>query len=498
MDKVRVRFAPSPTGYLHVGNARTALFNWLFARQNKGNYILRIEDTDVQRSESEYENKLIQDLRWLGLDWDEGPDEGGDYGPYRQSLRMDVYASYAQTLMDRGRAYYCFCRPEELKKERDKALAQGKTPVYSGRCRGLSIEESKKRVKAGEDAVIRLLTPDEGTMTFHDRVRGSLSFQLALIGDPILIRSNGHPSYNYAVVIDDALMKVSHVIRGEDHLINTVRQLLLYEALQFEPPQFAHLSMVMGKDNTRLSKRHGATSIHQFVQQGILPSALFNYLALLGWSHPEGKEILSKRELIESFDLGKASRSSAVFDYDKLYWINREHIKSLSERERAEKASFYLKDTGYLPDSLTQDQKNWLTKATAHLIKGVNKLSDIPEKFSIFFDFSPEKMDDEARKVLETDCGKKVVKALDEKLNKQRKIDFDRLSHISSEVKKDTGCQGKELFHPIRVAITARTSGLDLDKFIPLLEEGSSLNFPVSIKNCAQRVTEVRRFIQGT
>jgi len=498
MKKVRVRFAPSPTGYLHVGNARTALFNWLYARKNKGSFILRVEDTDIKRSEQEYEHRLIKDLRWLGLDWDEGPDKKGGYGPYRQSLRIDVYHSYAKTLIEKGKAYYCFCHPDDLKKERDKALAAGKTPVYSGRCRELPIEKSKERVKAGEDAVIRLLTPDKGTMTFHDMVRGSLSFQLALIGDPVLIRSNGHPSYNYAVVVDDALMKISHVIRGEDHLINTIRQLLLYEAFQFDPPQFAHLSMVMGKDNSRLSKRHGATSVYQFSQEGFLASALFNYLALLGWSHPKGKEVLSKKELIHRFDLSKVSRSSAIFDYDKLYWINREHIKNISDREKAEKAFVYLKKVGYLPESLTQDQWDWLEKAASDLVKGVNKFSDVPEKFSIFFDFSPEKMEDDARKVLETDCGKKVVKSLDERLNKERGLDFDRLSAISREIKKDTGCQGQELFQPLRVAITAQTSGLDLNKFISLVEEGSSMDFSVPIKDCIQRVTEVSRFIQGT
>jgi len=497
MKKVRVRFAPSPTGYLHVGNARTALFNWLFARQNKGVYILRVEDTDIERSEREYEDRLIKDLGWLGLDWDEGPDKGGDYGPYRQSLRVDQYNAYAQALIDQGKAYYCFCSPEELKREREKALAQGKTPVYSGRCRGLPVGESKKRVKAGEEAVVRLLTPDKGTLTFHDIVRGSLSFQLGLIGDPVLIRSNGTPSYNYAVVIDDALMKISHVIRGEDHLINTVKQLLLYKALGFDPPLFAHLSMVMGKDNTRLSKRHGATSVYQFSQQGILSLALFNYLALLGWSPPDGREVLSKKELVEGFDLTKASRSAAIFDYDKLYWINRQHIKQLSEKEKAEKALIELKKAGYLPERLSHRQWHWLEKAVVPLSRGINKFSDIAEKFSIFFKFSPESMTVEARRVLETDCGRKVVIALYEKLNREKKIDFDRLSLISGDIKKETGCKGKDLFHPLRVALTAQISGLDLDTFIPLVEEGSQLDFPVPIKGCAQRAAEVSRFIHG-
>jgi nondiscriminating glutamyl-tRNA synthetase len=498
MEKVRVRFAPSPTGYVHIGNARTALFNWLFARQKKGVYILRIEDTDIERSEREYEDRLVKDLRWLGLDWDEGPDKGGDYGPYRQSLRIDQYNKYAQSLIERGKAYYCFCSQEELKKERDKALAQGRTPVYSGRCRNLPLEESRQRVKDGEEAVVRLLTPDKGTLTFHDIVRGSLSFQLGLIGDLVLIRSNGIPSYNYAVVIDDALMKISHVIRGEDHLINTVKQLLLYRALGFAPPQFAHLSMVMGKDNTRLSKRHGATSVYQFSQQGILPSALFNYLALLGWSPPDGREVLLKKELVEGFDLAKASRSAAIFDYDKLYWINRQHIKKLSDKERAERVLEELKKAGYLPEGLNHKQWHWLEKAAVPLSEGINKFSDITEKFSVFFKFAPEGMTAEARRVLETDCGRKVVTALNEKLNRKKEIGFDRLSVISRDIKKDTGCKGKDLFHPLRVVLTAQISGLDLDKFIPLVEEGSRLGFPLPIKGCAQRAAEVFHFIHGT
>jgi len=498
MKKVRVRFAPSPTGYLHVGNARTALFNWLFARQNKGVYILRVEDTDIERSEREYEDRLIKDLRWLGLDWDEGPDIGGDFGPYRQSLRMDSYNEYAADLIDQRKAYYCFCSPEELKKEREEAFSRGRTPVYSGRCRDLPVGESKQRVKAGEKAVVRLLTPDKGALNFHDMVRGSLSFQLSLIGDPVLIRSNGIPSYNYAVVIDDALMKISHVIRGEDHLINTVKQLLLYKALGFAPPLFAHLSMVMGKDNTRLSKRHGATSVYQFSQQGILSSALFNYLALLGWAPPDGREVLSKNELIEGFDLTKASRSAAIFDYDKLYWINRQHMKKLTDKEKAEKIFVELKKAGYLPDSMDHKQWQWLEKAAAPLSKGINTFSDIKEKFLVFFKFSPETMTAEARKVIETECGRKVVTALDEKLNREKNIDIDRLSVISRDIKKDTGCKGKDLFHPLRVALTAQISGLDLDTFIPLVEEGSQLNFPVPIKGCAQRAAEISRFIRGT
>jgi glutamyl-tRNA synthetase len=338
MERVRVRFAPSPTGFLHIGNARTALFNWLFARQNNGVFVLRIEDTDVERSEVEFEKSLTDDLRWLGLDWDEGPDAEGDFGPYRQSQRLELYRSHTQKLLDEGKAYYCFCSPEEIEKERQKALAAGEMPVYSGKCCSLTSEEARRRLDSGEAAAVRLRTPRTGDISYDDLVRGNLSFDLSLIGDPVIVRSSGLPAYNYAVVIDDALMKITHIIRGEDHISNTPRQLLVYEALSFSPPLFAHLSMVMGKDNTRLSKRHGATAVEQFEKEGILSSALFNYLSLLGWAPPDGHEVLTREELVSLFDLKKVSRSSAIFDYDKLSWINRQHIKELTPRQKAELA----------------------------------------------------------------------------------------------------------------------------------------------------------------
>jgi len=374
MIEVRVRFAPSPTGFLHVGNARTALFNWLFARQHKGVFILRIEDTDVERSAQEYEAMLKGELQWLGLSWDEGPDIGGDYGPYRQSLRLSIYNKYTQRLLAEEKAYYCFCSPQQLEKERKEALASGRIPIYSGRCRSLLPQETQQRIASGEQAAVRLKTPQSGAISYHDLVRGKLSFDLKLIGDPILVRSSGLPAYNYAVVIDDALMKISHVIRGEDHISNTPRQLLVYQALGLEPPQFAHLSLVMGKDGARLSKRHGATAVAEFQRQGILALALFNYLALLGWAPPEGQEILSREELVELFDLTRVSRSSAIFDYDKLYWINRQHIKQLSSQEKARLAYPYLKKARLLPEKMTAAHWRWLEKAVESMVEGVMNL----------------------------------------------------------------------------------------------------------------------------
>ncbi len=491
MEKVRVRFAPSPTGFLHVGNARTALFNWLFARQKKGIFILRVEDTDVERSAEEYEKRLIEDLRWLGLDWDEGPDIGGELGPYRQSQRLETYGNYSRELLEGDKAYYCFCPPEELEREREEALGSGRMPIYSGRCRSIPLNKARQRIDSGERAAIRLKTPDKGTISYDDLVRGTLTFDLKLIGDPILVRSNGLPAYNYAVVIDDYLMKISHVIRGEDHISNTPRQLLAYKALSFTPPQFAHLPMVMGKDNTRLSKRHGATAVDQFEKMGFLSSALFNYLAFLGWAPPEGKEVLTKNELVELFDLSRVSRSSAIFDYDKLNWINRQQIKKLASAELAGRAYPYLRETNLLPGTMTEAHWKWLEKAVRSLIEGVNRFSELPAAFSLIFEFFPSEMDEEARNIVQSEAATKVISLFKEKIESLKELSYDRFVSITEEIKKETGYKGKNLYHPLRVALTARASGLELDKFIPLVEEGAKLSFPKKIKNCLHRVTEI-------
>ncbi len=498
MEKVRVRFAPSPTGFLHVGNARTALFNWLFARQKGGVFVLRVEDTDIERSAVEYEKRLIEDLGWLGLDWDEGPDVGGGLGPYRQSERIEIYRKFAQELLERGKAYHCFCPPGELEREREEALSSGKMPIYSGKCRSIPLEEAKKRISAGEKAAVRLKTPEEGGISYNDLIRGTLSFDLELIGDPILVRSNGLPAYNYAVVIDDFLMKITHVIRGEDHISNTPRQLLVYQALSFSPPQFAHVPLVMGKDNARLSKRHGATAVDQFEKQGFLPSALFNYLALLGWAPPEGKEVLTKSELVELFDLNRVGRSSAIFDYEKLSWINRQHMKKLTPPELAKLAYPYLKEANILPDEMTEAHWRWLEKAVKSLVEGVDRFSQLPSAFSLLFDFSPSAMDEEAQNIIKSEDAAKVVMLCKEKMQKAKEFNYELFVTITEEIKKETGYKGKALYHPLRVALTARASGLELDKFIPLIEEGTKLVFPKPIKNCLERVTEVLEFIRKT
>src|SRR5215203_554656 len=285
---MRLRFAPSPTGQLHVGNARTALFNWLLANGKDGTFVLRIEDTDAERSTRESEDSILEDLRWLGLEWDEGPDVGGTGGPYRQSERLHLYTSYGNELLAGGHAYHCFCAPQKLEADRRAMLAAGRPPRYAGTCRSLSPDEARRRIEGGERAVVRFRVPEHIDVSFTDLVRGEVAFNTDVIGDPVLVRSDGRPAYNFAVVVDDALMEITHVIRGEDHISNTPRQVLLYRALGFAPPKFAHLSLVLGPDHTPLSKRHGATSVAEFRERGYLPEALTNYLALIGWSPRTG------------------------------------------------------------------------------------------------------------------------------------------------------------------------------------------------------------------
>jgi glutamyl-tRNA synthetase len=467
----------------------------LFARQQGGSYILRVEDTDRERSTEEHESKLVEDLRWLGLDWDEGPDGAGDFGPYRQSQRLEIYAAHTQRLLAEDKAYRCFCSPQELEQERKRSLEAGTTPVYSGKCRALSRDESQARLVSGEEASIRLITPGEGELVVNDLVRGEVSFDLSLVGDPVLVRSNGLPAYNYVVVIDDHLMQISHVIRGEDHLANTVRQILAFRAFEYAEPQYAHLSMVMGEDNARLSKRHGATAVEQFGKNGILPQALFNYLALLGWSAPEGQEVLHKDELVNLFSLDRVSRSAAIFDYGKLHWLNRQHMKALAPLERAERAAPFLQAAGYLSEEITQAQTNWLELAVSTLIERVDTLDELAESFALLFEFSLDGLEQAEKESLQTECAAKVLEVFSQKLKGIENLDYETFAALTQEIKNETGCKGRELYHPLRVALTGRSSGLDLDKLIPLVESGSSLDFPQPLKNCAQRVAETLAYL---
>ncbi len=487
MNTNRLRFAPSPTGYVHVGNARTALFNFLHAEKTGAALVLRIEDTDVERSKREYEENLIKDLKWLGIDWHEGPDKGGDFGPYRQSERTETYHCYGQQLIDTGHAYYCFCTPDELNKAKEDAQAQGLQQEYSGKCRKLSVEEAKKRVQNGESAAIRFKVPENTVITFYDLVREKVTFDSNLISDPIILRSSGMPAYNFSVVIDDYLMKINVVIRGEDHLSNTARQVLLYRALGFDMPKFAHLSMVMGSDNTKLSKRHGSTSLIQFREEGYLPEALLNYLALLGWSPAGGdKVIFTRDELIKDFNIKKVSKSAAIFDYQKLKWMNREHLRLLDDTELGMRMTPFLQRAGF---EFANDPTiiQWIGK-TARVLSSYHYLfTEIAEGFKQFtsLDYDPNIMNSiadsvEARKVIAV-MSAEIAGVLSP-------VDFSKVAEITKKIQQQEGIKGKALYHPIRLALTGKESGIELNDFILIIETGSILNIKPAVRNMTSRL----------
>lgn len=498
MAQVRVRFAPSPTGYVHVGNARTALFNWLFARHSGGVLVLRIEDTDIERSKEEYEAQLIEDLRWLELDWDEGPDKGGPFAPYRQSERKAIYARYAEQLIEQGKAYYCFCSAEQLEAERQEALKQGRQPRYSGRCRKLAPEEVARRRAAGEAGAIRLKIVDS-VFAWNDLVHGATSFSSEVIGDPILVRSDGHPAYNYAVVIDDHLMEITHVIRGDDHISNTPRQLAVYRALGWEPPQFAHLSTILGKDGTRLSKRHGATSLANFRDMGILPEALQNFLLLLGWSASDGKtEILSRDEMIAQFSLERVNKSPAVFDQVKLNWLNADYVYRLPDKEKLEYfrelVTQPLFDKGYLKQSELTVAQDFIDYVLVRIVAESKRADpkELTALFSIIFDYDASTIvsGEETQHVAELEGARNVLQVFIPKVLAEPELSYARFREVAKLVQKETGKKGKDLFHPIRVALTGAVSGPELEKLIPIFEEGSKLPLARHVKSVAERLRE--------
>jgi nondiscriminating glutamyl-tRNA synthetase len=492
MSNIRVRFAPSPTGFVHVGNARTALFNWLFARHHSGVFVLRIEDTDVERSEVRYETQLLADLRWLGLDWDEGPDKGGPYAPYRQSERLDTYKQHAIQLVDSGQAYYCFCTPEELEAERREAMKARLQPRYSGRCRKRPREESARKVAEGVPGAIRLKIL-EGVFAWQDLVHGATSFSSEVIGDPILVRSDGHAAYNYAVVIDDHLMEISHVIRGDDHISNTPRQLAVYSAFGWQPPEFAHLSTILGPDRSRLSKRHGATSLENFREMGILPEALRNYLALLGWSAADGvTEIFSGQELVAQFSLERVIKSPAVFDQEKLNWLNRHYMKEAAPARLVELSLPFLVQAGCLSSDPPEPVQSWLERVLDAVLKNLDQLDQLPSAVGLIFGYDAVQAvaGEESRHVKEDAGAREVLKAFIPKVLAEKELTYERFRAITKEVQKETGKKGKDLFHPIRVAVTGAVSGPELEKLIPIFEEGAKLPLARHVKSTAERLRE--------
>jgi glutamyl-tRNA synthetase/nondiscriminating glutamyl-tRNA synthetase len=487
-----------------VGNARTALFNWLLARGAGGALVLRIEDTDAERSTPEFEASILRDLKWLGLDWDEGPESGGTRGPYRQSERLHLYESYANEMLTGGHAYYCFCTPELLEAERRAAVAAGLPAKYAGTCRHVTREEAESRIIAGERPAIRFRVPDGREVAFTDAVRGEVRFHTDVIGDPVIMRADGTPAYNFAVVVDDALMEISHVIRGEDHISNTPRQILLYEALGFPLPVFAHLSLVLGPDHTPLSKRHGATSVAEFRAKGYLPEALVNYLALIGWSpraEDDTGELMPLQELARRFSLADVGLSAGVFDEEKLAWVNRHYLKLADARRLAELSVAYFRTAGV---EMSPDERglDFLAAVIPIASGSVDRLDQVPSRLSFLFDYSSRRAVDDPviRDEMRADGPRGVVRALAEELARLPRLDRDRFRAASHAVKARTGQKGRALFHPIRIALTGRAEGPELDLVVPAIDRGAELPPDAGIPpipGCRERARQFTDALDG-
>ncbi|MEJ2719724.1 MAG: glutamate--tRNA ligase [bacterium] len=454
-EKVKVRFAPSPTGYLHVGGARTAIFNWLFARHHGGSFLLRIEDTDVERSTRESEASLISDLRWLGLDWDEGPGANGTAGPYRQSERLDIYRRYSDVLLDAGAAYPCFCSDEALEGKRQAALAAGRPPHYDGTCRSLSISDVESKRAAGLPEVVRFNVPADG-VRFDDLIRGGVELAADMVGDFVLLRSNGLPTYNFAAAVDDHLMGITHVLRGEEHLPNTLRQILIYRALDMTVPSFGNLPLILAEDKSKLSKRHGASSIGELRDTGYLPGAVLNYLVLLGWSHPEEKEVLSVDELIASFSLDRVSKSPSVYDREKLRWMNGQYIRATAVDALFERAD------GFFPEFIRSNYDAAGRRKILELLhEKMDVLSELQEKSEPFR--TPPVFDDEAVAVLGSPDAAAVLRSLRTAVESFRgELSAEQFKSMIKQAGKETGLKGKALFFPVRAALTGAVHGPDL------------------------------------
>jgi nondiscriminating glutamyl-tRNA synthetase len=466
-SQVRVRFAPAPTGLLHIGNARTALFNFLFAKRHQGTFVLRIEDTDLERSNDTSIDRIMEDLHWLGIFWDEGPDRDRSVGPYRQSQRISIYREFAERLFQEGKSYKCFCSEERLEKLRKEQLSKGKMPRYDGRCRSLSAEEISRMESSGLQPVFRFRVGG-GSILFEDLIHGKMNFNSAGISDFIIVRSDGMAAYNFACVIDDHLMHISHVIRGEDHLSNTPRQILLYQALTWQPPLFAHHPLILGPDRSPLSKRHGATAVSQYREEGFLPEALENYLILLGWTPPSGQETLPLERMVEEFSIQDISKSAPIFNRKKLEWLNSFYIREKNEGPLSEMLIPYLQRAGIQTDQI---DRQWLKEISGVLKENLVVLSQVEDYLGIFFD---EKFlfEDGAKTVLQDPRNRETLRSILSLLEESSEIPLGGQTPLLSQLEKNTGQKGKHLYAPLRAGVTGKTKGPELAKTLPLLGKG--------------------------
>jgi len=469
VSQVRVRYAPSPTGFPHVGNIRTALFNWLFARHHGGKFILRIEDTDVARRVEGAVEVILESLRWLGLDWDEGPEVGGEHGPYFQSQRLQIYQPIAQRLVEEGQAYLCYCSPQELEQMRQEQIRRKQPPRYDRRCRNLSEEQRRSLEAEGRTPVVRFKTPLEGETKFQDLIRGEITFKNELLDDFVLLKSDGYPTYHLASVVDDHLMQISHVLRADEWLSSTPRHVLLYQALGWEPPLFAHLSMILGPDRSKLSKRHGATSITEFQEQGYLPEAVLNFLALLGWSLDDHTEILSREELVRYFSLERIGKTAAIFDHQKLRWMNGVYLRKLSPEEFLERLLPFL-ERDLPPEARKSLSRDYVAQIAPLIQERITLLGEAAE-YTLFF-FLDELSYDPTLLLNRGLSAKDARQALHISLEKLEALgDFsaESLEGLLRPLASELGLKTGQLFGLLRVAVTGRTAAPPLFQTMAVL-----------------------------
>lgn len=456
MDEVRVRFAPSPTGYLHIGGARTALFNWLYAKKNGGKLVLRIEDTDTERLKEDSVSQILTSLKWLGLNWDEGPEVGGNVGPYYQSERKDIYKKMCQQLVDEGKAYYCFCTSEDLELAREKQRAAKNPFRYERTCRDIPVNIAKERIAAGEKASVRLKIPADGDIVVHDLIHGDVTFSMGQFDDFVIMKSNGMPTYNFAVVVDDHMMRISHVLRAEEHLSNTPKQILVYNAFGFETPKFGHMPMILAPDRSKLSKRHGATSVEEFRDQGYLHQSIVNYLTLLGWGPGNEEEIFTLEETVKQFDFSKMSKKAAIYDTKKLTWMNGQYLSSLPLDEiLPETAKFFIK-AGLVDQDWLDNNKDYFAKLVDVVRVRVKTLQEIADASEYFF---KDVTDYDEKGVVKhfTPAAAELLENCVEHLTALEEFNLETTEAIYNKMAEETGLSLGKVIHPTRLALTGRT-----------------------------------------
>ncbi|QGX64019.1 glutamate--tRNA ligase [Bacillus sp. ms-22] len=476
-NEVRVRYAPSPTGHLHIGNARTALFNYLFARSQGGKFIIRIEDTDQKRNIEGGEESQLRHLQWLGIDWDESIDKDGGYGPYRQSERNDIYKKYYDELLEKDLAYKCYCTAEELEEEREAQIARSEMPRYSGKCSHLSKEEEDKLIAEGREPSIRFRVPKGEMIKFNDMVKGDISFETDGIGDFVIVKKDGTPTYNFAVAVDDHLMKMTHILRGEDHISNTPKQIMVFNAFGWDVPLFGHMTLIVNENRKKLSKRD--ESIIQFIEQyknlGYLPEALFNFIALLGWSPVGEEELFTKEQFIDIFDVNRLSKSPALFDMHKLKWVNNQYVKALDLDQVVALTLPHLQKAGKVSEQLTEEENTWVRKLISLYHEQLSYGAEIVELTELFFKEQIE-YNQEAKEVLAEEQVPEVMASFAGQLERLESFTSDEIKAAIKAVQKETGHKGKKLFMPIRVAVTGQTHGPELPQSIELLGKETVLN----------------------